>query len=156
MCIRDSAIDGRSNRAFEDAEGAISDGDNREDHEFILESSIKATPDGGTPGESMLVELFDIPDSAGSNITKVELARQIVCGGVPPGETDVEPCQYGAVNQGSASFRLVIPDWAPGGIQDLRVTVGTGDDKDDPSKTCLLYTSPSPRDRTRSRMPSSA
>ena len=30
--------------------------------------------------------------------------------------------------------------------------------KEDPdlAKTCLLYTSPSPRDRTRSRMPSSA
>ena len=27
---------------------------------------------------------------------------------------------------------------------------------DDPRHTCLLYTSPSPRDRTRSRMPSSA
>ena len=27
---------------------------------------------------------------------------------------------------------------------------------DDDRKTCLLYTSPSPRDRTRSRMPSSA
>ena len=26
----------------------------------------------------------------------------------------------------------------------------------DPPNTCLLYTSPSPRDRTRSRMPSSA
>ena len=26
----------------------------------------------------------------------------------------------------------------------------------DPTKACLLYTSPSPRDRTRSRMPSSA
>ena len=26
----------------------------------------------------------------------------------------------------------------------------------DPDKSCLLYTSPSPRDRTRSRMPSSA
>jgi len=26
----------------------------------------------------------------------------------------------------------------------------------DPAKACLLYTSPSPRDRTRSRMPSSA
>ena len=26
----------------------------------------------------------------------------------------------------------------------------------DPKHTCLLYTSPSPRDRTRSRMPSSA
>ena len=37
-----------------------------------------------------------------------------------------------------------------------------GDDDDDDDKvandavTCLLYTSPSPRDRTRSRMPSSA
>ena len=28
--------------------------------------------------------------------------------------------------------------------------------KDDDTITCLLYTSPSPRDRTRSRMPSSA
>ena len=28
--------------------------------------------------------------------------------------------------------------------------------RSDPVKTCLLYTSPSPRDRTRSRMPSSA
>ena len=31
-------------------------------------------------------------------------------------------------------------------------TAGVGD----PVHTCLLYTSPSPRDRTRSRMPSSA
>ena len=29
-------------------------------------------------------------------------------------------------------------------------------EKDDSDNTCLLYTSPSPRDRTRSRMPSSA
>ena len=29
-------------------------------------------------------------------------------------------------------------------------------DRDKLSKSCLLYTSPSPRDRTRSRMPSSA
>ena len=32
----------------------------------------------------------------------------------------------------------------------------TGDDAGGCSDTCLLYTSPSPRDRTRSRMPSSA
>ena len=31
-----------------------------------------------------------------------------------------------------------------------------GDDLTDQLKFCLLYTSPSPRDRTRSRMPSSA
>ena len=30
------------------------------------------------------------------------------------------------------------------------------DDRDDDNTICLLYTSPSPRDRTRSRMPSSA
>jgi len=32
----------------------------------------------------------------------------------------------------------------------------TGDDEYRSEITCLLYTSPSPRDRTRSRMPSSA
>ena len=32
----------------------------------------------------------------------------------------------------------------------------TGIEKNMEAKTCLLYTSPSPRDRTRSRMPSSA
>ena len=30
------------------------------------------------------------------------------------------------------------------------------EDREDWAKICLLYTSPSPRDRTRSRMPSSA
>ena len=34
--------------------------------------------------------------------------------------------------------------------------VGDGHKTDTPSSICLLYTSPSPRDRTRSRMPSSA
>ena len=34
--------------------------------------------------------------------------------------------------------------------------VGDGDESWIAGKTCLLYTSPSPRDRTRSRMPSSA
>ena len=34
--------------------------------------------------------------------------------------------------------------------------VGGDDNEDEPTYTCLLYTSPSPRDRTRSRMPSSA
>ena len=42
----------------------------------------------------------------------------------------------------------------------IRSRVGTGDTVTDEhfisKKVCLLYTSPSPRDRTRSRMPSSA
>ena len=39
----------------------------------------------------------------------------------------------------------------------VNLVVGAGYEKiEDLSKSCLLYTSPSPRDRTRSRMPSSA
>ena len=44
------------------------------------------------------------------------------------------------------------PVWATGHLGDETISlIGT-----DPKKHCLLYTSPSPRDRTRSRMPSSA
>ena len=35
-------------------------------------------------------------------------------------------------------------------------TTGLDENKDEVIEICLLYTSPSPRDRTRSRMPSSA
>ena len=42
------------------------------------------------------------------------------------------------------------------GVQIERLTLHVGAGTFLPVKTCLLYTSPSPRDRTRSRMPSSA
>ena len=38
----------------------------------------------------------------------------------------------------------------------VAVAVALGSILSDPTEICLLYTSPSPRDRTRSRMPSSA
>ena len=38
----------------------------------------------------------------------------------------------------------------------IYLTSGTRDEDKIQGKVCLLYTSPSPRDRTRSRMPSSA
>ena len=38
---------------------------------------------------------------------------------------------------------------------EIKITIRTGSDKDG-EPTCLLYTSPSPRDRQKSRMPSSA
>ena len=47
-----------------------------------------------------------------------------------------------------------------GRIDHMQRMIAQGNDaiagKDDAIKSCLLYTSPSPRDRTRSRMPSSA
>ena len=39
---------------------------------------------------------------------------------------------------------------------EILITIRWPDDHPDDVDTCLLYTSPSPRDRTRSRMPSSA
>ena len=49
----------------------------------------------------------------------------------------------------------VIEGW--GTIKDSnKVIVKTIEGKEEEISTCLLYTSPSPRDRTRSRMPSSA
>ena len=43
--------------------------------------------------------------------------------------------------------------YAPGDLADMVEDLLSGDNK---VQDCLLYTSPSPRDRTRSRMPSSA
>ena len=42
------------------------------------------------------------------------------------------------------------------GSQELKIHFIAGDAQAVPLKACLLYTSPSPRDRQRSRMPSSA
>ena len=41
-------------------------------------------------------------------------------------------------------------------LHEMENQVTKGAAKADPMPNCLLYTSPSPRDRTRSRMPSSA
>ena len=41
-------------------------------------------------------------------------------------------------------------------VNTIIARIGTEDSDSLDSNTCLLYTSPSPRDRTRSRMPSSA
>ena len=51
-------------------------------------------------------------------------------------------------DDGGGSFQQIV-------ISDMTFSVGSGDETND-HNICLLYTSPSPRDRTRSRMPSSA
>ena len=54
------------------------------------------------------------------------------------------------------SIAVVVADSAPSaGESDLEIYLQNNPDQP-LSKHCLLYTSPSPRDRTRSRMPSSA
>ncbi len=98
-----NAVDGRSNIA-----------DWEEQADFELESSISVTPDGGSPGESLLVELFDFGNESAS-VIKVELARKVLCTG--------GDCSGTVSSSGNGNFRLIVPDDAPAGVQDLRVTV---------------------------------
>ena len=72
--------------------------------------------------------------------------------GVMPSEVDKNQVAF-AVN---ANFRQGFVSCRPGFVQkdyDLCVTITADNDQ---ITSCLLYTSPSPRDRQKSRMPSSA
>ena len=59
---------------------------------------------------------------------------------------------------GHNGLKSIINHLGTADFKRLKIGIGPPSDlqKDRKSKTCLLYTSPSPRDRTRSRMPSSA
>ena len=69
----------------------------------------------------------------------------IVSNGVAAGDVD----NY--VDTGSYIFNALVSGSLYGGIPSNKVTALAGE-----SSTCLLYTSPSPRDLSTSRMPSSA
>ncbi len=94
---------------------------------FILEDSITATPDNGSPGELILVRMVDFPAGAVSN---VELARQSICdndgsSSGDPGNMDAPACTGSVDATGNGSFSITIPDWAEPGSQELRVHVGS-------------------------------
>ena len=76
------------------------------------------------------MKLFEITDAAKQQIERL-LSKN-------PGKWAVSLAVLGG---GCAGFKY---EW---GFADTKESIGDG---------CLLYTSPSPRDRTRSRMPSSA
>ena len=60
-----------------------------------------------------------------------------------------------AHNMMVAGVKALVPRWPTGEMFKNMLCSCGGVDREE-SETCLLYTSPSPRDRTRSRMPSSA
>ena len=110
-----NAVDGRNQRG-----STTTDDDQR----FDLEPSITVTPNGGNPGETILVQGYDFP--VGS-VSRVQLARQNrkADGTTNPAGLATDITGDTTVgNNGDLNFRLVIPNWAVEGVQDLRVTVG--------------------------------
>ena len=70
------------------------------------------------------------------------------------GDPEELPDAYAALAASSAIAVSDIPFACP--ISEVRVAKINGEYVVNPTRTCLLYTSPSPRDATLSRMPSSA
>ena len=99
---------------------------NKDLGEFELTASISASPAGGSPGEIILIQMVDFPVGP---VVMVQLSRTEVCG---PDSTT--PTCNGSVDlTGSGNFKIIIPNWAKSGSQELRVT-GQGDAAGDPVK----------------------
>ena len=117
-----NAIDGRSNPGTEAKA-------------FKLEPSISASPSSGAPGDSIQVQMNDFKQGG---ITGVLIARRYICekdgyadmlaSPCPDGYTKWTPSDSGISSMGELTFRLVLPNDAPLGVQDLRVESSGGND----------------------------
>lgn len=87
---------------------------------FELKASIIANPDSGSPGEVIQVQLVSF--SSGP-VTKVALGGRDVCP-----TALVENCNGNVSSQGTGSTRVQIPNWAPAGVQELKIWVGSDSD----------------------------
>ena len=88
-------------------------------------------------------------DNSGVDLANVKMSMN------PFDEISVE--QAVKMKESGAATEAVIVSIGPAKAQEtIRTGLAMGMDRGIHVTTCLLYTSPSPRDRTRSRMPSSA
>ncbi len=111
-----NGVDGRGNPAYKN-------GDN--DQRFLLEPSILATPNGGSPGEVMLVQLADFTPGVG--VDHVELSRRDICGGTAVTDSGIAiTCPGSTDGSGNVNISVVIPNWAEPGKQELRVHTTDG------------------------------
>ncbi len=101
-----NAVDGRDGYAVEP-------------ETFLLEASITASPAGGSPGETIVIQVVDFPPN--EPIDLVEISRQPVSG-----------WSASADGTGADNFQIIIPNWVKAGAQELRVStnIGTSDDPD--------------------------
>ena len=115
----------------------------REEHDFRGYIHLKTIPDAAP-------ELLALAGKYADRLSiNIELPTEA-------GLAELAPEKDGAaIKRSMARLRIHIDD-ARGEARDVARTPVTSVPGARPRRACLLYTSPSPRDRTRSRMPSSA
>ena len=98
----------------------------------------------------MYTQSFNVPDATGTNNTVATAALK----SVPKALTEAEVALQAQFDSRIDADGKVEPrDWMPDAY---RKTLVRQISQHAHSEICLLYTSPSPRDRQKSRMPSSA
>jgi len=124
-------------------DGAFSIPESWMDREFVVEETVKAlNPDKDKPPR------FSIKRGGeGSGHFEHEGRPGEVGGSLPSGEIAIDDEDY--------EWKPIEGEYALATDIDQLVKI-TKEVDDEQVDICLLYTSPSPRDRTRSRMPSSA
>ena len=116
------AVDGRGNTANK------ADDNMHSDQQFELTPTISAAPASGNPGDTILIQMYDFPPN--SSVTRVDLARQQELAEAA-GRTTTNTVMFTSVGvgaDGSANFQMTVPNWAPEGVLDLKVTAGTKSD----------------------------
>ena len=103
-----------------DGDGNVADDSINGDQEFELKPSISVTPEGGSPGEVLQVQLYSFPEGA---VTQVNLHGTPVCGGLS-GRSCGEFGSTGIRADGTATLSIPIPNWAIAGLQELKVWGG--------------------------------
>ena len=103
---------------------------------------------------SIVITAAEIEEQVSAKLT--ELASTVNMPGFRPGKVpmSVVKSRFGPQVQGEA-LKNALDEGARKAIEDNELRLASQPSVDIKSY-CLLYTSPSPRDRTRSRMPSSA
>ena len=144
MCIRDSAYTGNLNfNGGDTLTVATSDGTATDtDTIAIAVNAVNDAPVNTVPGAQSVAEDTALP-IAGVSVADVDSSTLTTTLSVSSGTINVT-AGPGVIGNGSASVTIT------GTAAQINAALAGL------SYTCLLYTSPSPRDRTRSRMPSSA